>query len=389
MTKATKIFSTADEDRRRASNPLWNDNKMKLGVFGLNVSNGCAMTTAAGALKTTWPNTKAVCRMADNAGFEALVPVGRWKGFGGSTNFNGSCFETYTWAAGIASATDHSAVFSTSHVPTVHPIMAAKQATTIDHISGGRFALNIVCGWFQPELEMFGAPLMEHDERYTYASEWLEVIRKLWAAEEEFDHEGKYFKVTKGFHEPKPIQQPFPAIMNAGGSPVGRMFAAKEADMAFVALEGHDFETIKKRVGDQRGLAHTHFKRDLQVWNSSYVVCRPTEKEAKDYLEYYVREKGDWEAVDNLARIFGMQSLALPKEVLEAFKFHFIAGWSGFPLVGTPEQIVDKLSMLSRAGLDGTALSFVNYQEELPQFIRDVVPLMEQAGLRRPYKHHQ
>ena len=80
-----------------------------------------------------------------------------------------------------------------------------------------------------------------------------------------------------------------------------------------------------------------------------------------------------------------MQSLALPKEVLEAFKFHFIAGWSGFPLVGTPEQIVDKLLMLRRAGLDGTALSFVNYQEELPQFIRDVLPLMEQAGLRKPH----
>jgi dimethylsulfone monooxygenase len=113
------------------------------------------------------------------------------------------------------------------------------------------------------------------------------------------------------------------------------------------------------------------------------VVCRPTEKEAKDYLDYYVREKGDWEAVENLVRIFGMQSLALPKEVLEEFKFHFIAGWSGFPLVGTPEQIVDKLLMLSKAGLDGTVLSWVNYLEELPQWIDEVLPLMEQAGLRK------
>jgi dimethylsulfone monooxygenase len=85
-------------------------------------------------------------------------------------------------------------------------------------------------------------------------------------------------------------------------------------------------------------------------------------------------------------RVFGMQSLALPPHVLEEFKFHFIAGWSGFPLVGTPEQIVDQLLMLSRNGLDGTALSFVNYQEELPQFIHDVVPLMEQAGLRKPMR---
>jgi dimethylsulfone monooxygenase len=369
----------------RENNPLWNSNRMKLGIFGSNVSNGCAMTTAEGRLETTWPNTKTICTTADRAGFEALVPVARWKGFGGKTNFNGTCFETYTWASAISAITDQISVLSTSHVPTVHPILAAKQATTIDHVSSGRFTLNIVCGWFQPELEMFGAKIMEHDERYTYASEWLDVLRLLWTAEEEFDFEGKYFRIQKGFHQPKPIQRPFPAIMNAGGSPVGQRFAAKEADIAFVSIEKHDAETVKSRVDALRRLAHDEFKRPVQVWNSSYVVCRPTEKEAKDYLNYYVNEKVDWEAVENLVRIFGMQSLALPSHVLEEFKFHFIAGWSGFPLVGTPEQIVDKLLMLSRNGLDGTALSFVNYQEELPRFIADVVPLMEQAALRSPY----
>ena len=98
--------------------------------------------------------------------FEAVVPVARWRGFGGVTNFNGACYETFTWAAGVSAATDRVAVFATSHVPTLHPIVAAKQATTVDPISNGRFALNIVCGWFAPELEMFGAPIMEHDERY-------------------------------------------------------------------------------------------------------------------------------------------------------------------------------------------------------------------------------
>jgi dimethylsulfone monooxygenase len=205
----------------------------------------------------------------------------------------------------------------------------------------------------------------------------------LWEREEEFDFEGKYFKIDKGFHQPKPIQKPFPAIMNAGGSPVGQRWAAKHADMAFVSLEKHDFDTAKARVDTLRGYAQEYGRPEISVWNSSYVVCRPTEKEAKDYLDYYVREKGDWEAVENLVRIFGMQSLALPKEVLEEFKFHFIAGWSGFPLVGTPEQIVDKLLMLSKAGLDGTVLSWVNYLEELPQWIDEVLPLMEQAGLRK------
>jgi alkanesulfonate monooxygenase SsuD/methylene tetrahydromethanopterin reductase-like flavin-dependent oxidoreductase (luciferase family) len=373
---------------RTTANPLFNDNRFKLGIFAANVSNGAAITLAEGRLETTWPNTRAIATLADQAGIEALVPVGRWKGFGGPSNFNGSCFETYTWAAGIAEATRQSAVFSTSHVPTVHPIMAAKQATTIDHISGGRFALNIVCGWFQPELEMFGAPIMEHDARYDYATEWLAVVKGLWSAEDEFDFEGRFFKIDKGFHEPKPLQQPFPPIMNAGGSPVGQRWAAKHADLAFVALEKHDFETAKARVDALRSMARDEFQRDVRVWNTSYVVCRPTEKEATDYLNYYVRERGDWEAVENLVRIFGLQSLALPKEVLEEFKFHFIAGWGGFPLVGTPEQIVDKLQMLARAGIDGTVLSWVNYLEELPQWVNEVMPLMVQAGLRRPVAAH-
>ena len=75
---------------------LCNDNRLKLGVFGLNVSNGCAATTAEGHLQLTWQNNLDIAVMADRAGIEALVPVARWKGFGGKTNFNGTCFETYT-----------------------------------------------------------------------------------------------------------------------------------------------------------------------------------------------------------------------------------------------------------------------------------------------------
>jgi alkanesulfonate monooxygenase SsuD/methylene tetrahydromethanopterin reductase-like flavin-dependent oxidoreductase (luciferase family) len=374
----------AIEEMRSLTNPLFNANKMKLGIFGGNVSNGCAVTTAPDALKTSWQNSRFIARLADEAGLEALVPVARWKGFGGPSNFNGTCFETYTWAAGLAEATEHTAVFSTSHVPTVHPIMAAKQGTTIDHISDGRFALNIVCGWFQPELEMFGAPIMEHDIRYEYAQEWLDVLKLLWTAEDEFDFEGRFFKITKGFHQPKPIQQPFPAIMNAGGSPVGQRWAAKNADMGFVLLQQHDYDGAKRQVDHLKGLARDDFGRDIGVWASAYVVCRPTEKEARDFLNWYVVELGDDIAVDNIARVLGLQSGVVPPEIMEPFKFHFKAGWGGYPLVGTAEQITDELDTLAKAGIDGMLLSWLNYQEEGPAFMTEVLPLLEQAGLRAP-----
>src|SRR6202161_3856023 len=89
---------------------------------------------------------------------EALVPIGRWHGFGGVTNFNGPGFECFSWAAAIGASTHYSGIFATSHVPTIHPVMAAKQAATIDHVTGGRFALNIVTGWDPPENEKFGSP---------------------------------------------------------------------------------------------------------------------------------------------------------------------------------------------------------------------------------------
>ena len=90
---------------RRETNPLLNDQPMKLGLFGINCSGGLIMSHAPSSFEITWEHQKSIARQADELGFEALVPVARWKGFGGSTNFNGNCFETYTWAAGISEAT--------------------------------------------------------------------------------------------------------------------------------------------------------------------------------------------------------------------------------------------------------------------------------------------
>ncbi|HLG74094.1 MAG TPA: LLM class flavin-dependent oxidoreductase [Chloroflexota bacterium] len=353
-------------------NPLYNDNKLKLGVFGFNCSNGCAATTAEGHLEMTWPNAVDIAEQADLGGFEALVPIARWRGFGGATNFNGTCFETYTWAAGLAGVTQQAAVFSTSHVPTVHPIVAAKQATTIDHISNGRFALNVVCGWFDTEFRMFGAPVMEHDALYDYAAEWLEIMFKLWTYEEEFDYEGRYFKVEKGYHQPKPIQKPYPAIMNAGSSETGARFAAKYADMVFTNL-GRAGDEASAKIADLRRVGREDFGREFQVWSSCSIVCRPTQKEAEDWARYYIIEKGDWEAAKAL-RV--NPNPPAPGERLRS------PGWGGYLIIGTPERIVDELTTLSALDVDGVVLSWVNYQEELRDWNREVMPLLIQAGLR-------
>lgn len=378
------VWQTRGAMTDAATNPLFCDNRMKLGIIAMNCSHGSTITTAENSWEMTWPDTREVAIAADRAGLEVLLPVARWKGYGGPTNFNNRTFETYSWASAVAAVTGHSCIFSTSHVPLIHPVAAAKQCATIDHVSGGRFALNIVCGWFRNEFEMFGAEWREHDLRYEYAAEWLDFVRRIWAEEAEFDYDGRWFTARKVWSQPKPIQETMP-IMNAGGSPAGQRFAATQADMNFVILKEHEVEAGRRQIDALKSMARAA-GREVQSWIHVYVVCRDTEREARDYLDYYVRRRGDREAADNLLEIFGIQSQTLDAAALDAFRFHFIAGHGGYPLVGTPERIVDEIDKLIEIGIDGILMSWVDYKAELRQWIDEVLPLMEQNGQRKPHR---
>ncbi len=365
-------------------NALFNSNRMKLGVMAFNCSGGSTVTTADGAWPMTWEDNAALARMVDAAGMEVLLPVGRWKGYGGETNFNNRTFESFTWASGIGAITRHCTIFATVHAPLIHPVAAAKMAATADHISGGRFALNVVAGWYRNEFEMFAAEWREHDRRYDYAAEWITLIKRLWAEEEAFDFDGEFFQGKALWSQPKPLQSPRPPIMNAGSSPAGQAYSAHHADMNFVMLRQKDEDSDIAQIRHLKTLA-ADLGRSSQCWIHGYAVCRETEKKARDYLNHYVVERGDDVAVANMLDIFGVQSGTLEPAVLEAFKFHFKAGHGGYPLVGTPEQIVGQIQRLSDMGVDGILLSWVDYLGEARQWIDQVLPLMEQAGLRAPF----
>jgi len=363
---------------RRKHVPVFNDQKMKLGIFGQNCSNGCTISHAETTFEPTYQHSVAISQKADALGFELLVPVGRWRGFGGTTDFNGTCMETYTWATAMATQTKHLMVFSTSHVPTMHPIVAAKQGATIDHISEGRWGLNIVCGWFTPEMEMFGVPQMAHDTRYRYAGEWIQVIKRLWS-EQHFDHQGEFFKIKDGYMLPKPVQKPYPVIINAGFSPTGRDFSAREVDFNFIAID--TLENGKAVTTDVKRLAH-NYGREIGMMSYGLVVCRETEKEAQQQYRYIV-EKGDWDAARRILGLLGVESGSFSEQYLTEYAEHFIAGWGGYPLVGTPEQVTAELVKLSQIGLEGMILCWLDYNEEIKFFGERVMPLMRQAGLRQ------
>src|SRR5262245_54746186 len=112
---------------RRETNPALGRRRLKLGTFQTNLDSGCVMSDLEGRLAISWPTTLALARLAEEMEFEALVPVARWRGYGGATNPQGPGFEAYTWAAGIAASTTTPGVFSTSHITINHPIISAKQ----------------------------------------------------------------------------------------------------------------------------------------------------------------------------------------------------------------------------------------------------------------------
>src|SRR6266516_413517 len=266
---------------RRDVNPALGSRKLKLGTFQTNLDSGCVMSDLDGRLEITWPNTVALAQLADEMEFEALVPVARWRGFGGATDPQGPGFETFTWAAGIAAATRHSGVISTSHVALNHPIVAAKQSTVIDHISNGRYTLNVVNGWNFPEMEMFGVSLLKHEDRYACAEEWLTIVKRLWQEDEKFDFEGKFYRIKGGYLQPKPIQQPHPVIMNAGSSERGRRFACQHCDLVFTNIRSHDIATNTAHVAAYHKIARETYGREVRVWSNATIVQAETEKEAR------------------------------------------------------------------------------------------------------------
>ena len=364
---------------RTQTHPRVGDPKMKRGLFGTNCSYGLIMSHAPSGYRITWEHTREIATRADDLGFDVLVPVARWKGFGGSTNFNGNCFETYAWAAGLAEATERISIAATSHLPTVHPIVAAKAATTIDHISGGRFALNLVMGWVPPEMEMFGTEQREHDQRYAFGQDWIDFATRLWTEEGSFSLESEFFRGDLLEAYPKPHQAPRPALLNAGNSPAGIEFSARNVDINFASLD--TLENIAAYTDKVRSKARDDYQRDIQVMTYGLVVCRDTEEEAKRAFQQVIDE-GDWGAAGNVIKIAGSGESKSFDHAVKAMQERFIAGWGGYPIVGTPEQVTEELGKLNEAGMEGMIFGLIDYNEELKYFGERVMPLLKEAGLR-------
>ena len=358
------------------------DNVLKLGFFSPNCSSGMAVTKVEERWDNSWENNIELARLADEAGIEFLLPIARWIGYGGETDFHGSVLETITWATGLLAHTKHITVFATVHTAFLHPFFAAKQLATADQLGKGRIGLNVVAGWNKPEYDSFGADLpSKHEDRYELAEEWLRYVRAVWSHDGPFEWEGKHFNGKGIYAYPRPFDG-IPPIMNAAGSKQGRDFAVGNADFLFcISL---DPDKSRPEVADIKTRA-AQLERDTGAFTLSHVVCRSTKKEAEDYYRWYSEENADWGAVDNLMALQGLHAQSFPEKALKTMRSRFAAGHGTFPLVGDPDHVANELERISEAGFSGTTLSFVDYVKEFPFFRDEVIPRLERKGLRKPF----
>jgi dimethylsulfone monooxygenase len=360
------------------SGPLFADTGIKLAVFGSNVSAAGALSCAAERHEISWQRNLSIVQKAERAGFDAAVPLSRWRGFEGSTNPWGNSFDAYTWAAAMAAVTTHMMIFVTAQCMTASPVAAAKQLTTIDHISSGRVGLNVVAGWFEKELRMFGKLQLDHDERYDYAEEWLEVIYALWTRHDQFDFTGRWQDITSAYQQPKNIQQPRPPVMNAAFSPRGHRLAAKYADILFVSAFDPDGATAK--VKELRALA-AELGREIKVWMPVGVICADSDAAAGQLAARYERE-ADAQAVANNIE-WAMGGTQMPEDHRRALAKSMAITGGSYPLIGSAGSVADQIEQLSAAGVDGLCLTWMNYEDGLDQFSDNVLPLLRQRGVRR------
>jgi FMNH2-dependent dimethyl sulfone monooxygenase len=360
----------------RRDTRVYGPNNFRLGLFGMNCEGGLAMTKAPERWDASMDNCLKAARLADEAGLEFLLPIGRWHGYGGDTDTAGEAFETLSWAIAMLAETADICTFCTLHMSLINPVYAAKQIVTADHVGKGRFGVNLVAGWNVGEHEMFGVEMREHDERYDYAEEWLEIVKRLWSDEGTFDFKGKYFDLKGARAKPKPWGGENPLIVSAGNSEAGRGFAARHADCLFTSIR--EFEELPAKVADIRRMRPGN---DANVFASGHVITAPTRKQAEEYHHYIVHENGDWDAAEYTVQIRSRgQSYSSAR--LDKMREIIISGTGTHLVMGSYDEVAETFKKLNEAGLDGMAIGLVNFVDDLPAIRDEVLPRMQRLGLR-------
>jgi FMNH2-dependent dimethyl sulfone monooxygenase len=351
---------------------------LRLGIFMPNCSNSLCITNyKPDPDDWTYESNKQIAIAAEEAGFHFLFPVSRWRGFGGDSDYMGQSLETMTWASALLAVTSRLQIYSTVHVPVFHPLVAAKMGATLDHISQGRWGINIVSGWNKNDFGMMGIDLLPHAERYQRTAAFIEILKGLWTAEPgTFDYDSPWYHIEGGYVMPQPLQKPHPPIVNAGISEDARAMTARLCDWAFISPPSID--ATAEITSDIQARANQHGRR-VQFAGCPFVLWRETQEEAEAEKRKII-DQMDTVAVKNWATGLGLESGSFDQFTLEMFAI----GGGTIPIVGTAEHVALQLKQLYDNGVDAVLMVFLSFLEDTDRFGREIAPLLRDMGVLAP-----
>lgn len=316
-------------------------------------------------MSATWPYVKKLAQRSEQIGFGltliAELNLNDIKGV------EAASLDAWSTAAALAAVTERLELMVAVR-PTFHlPALLAKQAANIDHISGGRLTLNVVSSWWADEAKKYGVGFEQHDDRYARTSEWLDVLRGVWSRNH-FSYAGKYYRVEDNVLEPKPLAQPHPTLYAGGESPAAKDLIAEKCD-AYL-MHGDPPERIREKIADLRERRERQNLPPLKFGVAGYAIVRETEREAQDELrritDVHQSAAGNanyqqWLAGTELEQRVSLEDYSVSNRGLR----------SG--LVGTPEQVAERLAQFQAAGVDLVLLQFSPQLEEMERFAGSVI----------------
>lgn len=352
---------------------------IKFAYWVPNVSGGLVISNIP--QRTSWDinyNVK-LAQIAEQNGFDyALSQIRFTAGYGAEFQH-----EPVSFSQAILSQTERLTVIAALLPGPWNPTLAAKQIASINVLYGPRIAVNIVSGWFRGEFAAIGEHWLDHDERYRRSEEFIRALRGIWT-EESFTFRGDFYRYNNYSLKPKP--HPLPEIFQGGSSRAARDMAARVSDWYFT--NGNTPDEIAKQVSDIRTKAAEH-GRSVKVGVNAFAIARNTEAEAQNVLAEII-EHANLEAVRAFGHEVKNAGAASPEGQGNWAKSTFndlVQYNDGFRsnLIGTPQQIAERILDLKDSGADLILLGFLHFQEEVEFFGKNIIPLVRKLEAERPY----
>ncbi len=339
----------------------------EFGVFLPVANGGWIVSRTTPPLDGGWEQNRDAALIAEEEGFDFVMAMGKWRGFGGETSHWGSSLEAVTMMAGIAAITKKVKVWATLHAILHNPAVAAKMIATLDYISGGRAGLNIVAGAYRGEFEQMDAwdASLSHDARYDLTEEWTKIVKRLWR-EPKVNFDGTYFTFKDCVSEPKPLKPPF--LICAGMSRRGFDFSVREADGCFIGgrdvAETRDASLRAKKLAAELG-------KPIRTYCMMTVITADTDAQAEAKAQAY-RDGLDEGAVAGMLQSYGVEGNAMTARAQGAFMTQ--------TAVGAPATCAARIEQFLRdCDIDGLMFIYDDYVQGLRVTGREILPRLRKA----------